>query len=88
VFTSYVDTVEYIRTYLAQKALGDPIVECIVERSAYVFGSLKTDVEPRAEYAACFAPKSMRPDDEEAEDKYALLVTTEGRTRRCRGCDA
>lgn len=76
VFTTYVDTVEYIRAYLAQKALGDPVMERIVGRSAYVLGNQKTDVETRAEFAASFAPKSMRP-DEEAEDKYDLLVTTD-----------
>ncbi|MBV8581444.1 MAG: hypothetical protein JOZ86_12535 [Candidatus Eremiobacteraeota bacterium] len=76
VFTSYVDTVEYIRAYLAQKALGDPVIERVVERSEYVLGNQKTDVETRAEYAAGFAPKSMRP-GEGAEDKYDLLVTTD-----------
>ena len=76
IFTSYVDTVEYIRAFLAQKALGDPILERLVDRSAYVLGNQKTDVETRAEYAAGFAPTSMRP-GEEAEDKYDLLVTTD-----------
>lgn len=77
VFTSYVDTVEYIRAFLAQKALGDPVMERLVDRSAYVLGNEKTDVETRAEYAAGFAPRSMRPGEPEAEDRYDLLVTTD-----------
>jgi len=76
VFTSYVDTVEYIKRYLEQKALGDAVVQKVVDRSAYVLGNQRTDVEVRAEYAVGFAPKSMRP-NEDAEDKYDLLVTTD-----------
>jgi ERCC4-related helicase len=77
VFTSFVDTVEYIRAFLAEKALGDPPLERLVARSAYVLGNQRTDVEARAEYAAGFAPRSMRPGDQDAEDKYDLLVTTD-----------
>ena len=76
VFTSYVDTVEYIKRYLEQKALGDHAIQNLIARSAYVLGNQKTDVETRAEYAVGFAPKSMRP-NEDAEDKYDLLVTTD-----------
>jgi superfamily II DNA/RNA helicase len=76
VFTSYVATVEYIRDYLKQEAGADPGLQPLIDRSAYVLGNEGTDVDARAELAAGFAPKSMRP-DEDAEDKYDLLVTTD-----------
>jgi HKD family nuclease len=77
VFTSFVDTVEYIREHLSEVALVDPVIEGLVARSAYVLGNQQTDVDDRTAFACGFAPRSMLPDDPAAEDKYDLLVTTD-----------
>lgn len=78
VFTSFVDTVRYIKNYLEQTALTDAEIAAFVpNRSAYVLGNVETDVDSRAALAAGFAPRSMVPDDPEAPDKYDLLVTTD-----------
>jgi len=77
VFTSFVDTVEYVRERLSELAVVDPVIAALVARSAYVLGNQQTDVDVRTEYACGFAPRSMLPDDPTAEDKYDLLVTTD-----------
>ena len=77
VFTSFVDTVKYIREHLEVVAQADPVLANMVARAGYVLGNQETDVDERADLACGFTPKSMRPDDPEAPDSYDLLVTTD-----------
>jgi len=77
VFTSYVDTVRYIKDRLEAIAPDEPEIAALVERAAYVLGNQETDVDERGAIALGFAPKSMSVDGSEAEDLYDLLVTTD-----------
>ena len=80
IFTSFVDTVRYIKDYLEEVASENPhdtdFAE-MVTRAAYVLGSQETDVDARAAIACSFAPSSMRPGDLDAENLYDVLVTTD-----------
>jgi superfamily II DNA or RNA helicase len=76
IFTGFVDTVQYIRDYLAELQNSDGAFAGILDRAAFVLGNVKTDVETRTAYACGFAPESMRPENP-PEDEYDLLVTTD-----------
>ena len=77
VFTSFVDTVRYIKEHLEELASRDILIAGMVARAAYVLGAQETDVDTRAALACGFAPHSMRPEEPDAEDLYDLLVTTD-----------
>ena len=77
VFTSFVDTVRYIKDFLEDTASKEPVLVDMIRRSAYVLGNQETDLDMRAALALGFAPKSMRLGDEDVEDRYDSLVTTD-----------
>lgn len=77
VFTSFVDTVRYIKSRLEDVAAADPTLVETLKRGAFVLGNRETDVDTRAALASGFAPRSMRPEDTDAPDIYDLLVTTD-----------
>lgn len=77
VFTSFVDTVEYIKVAIEEAAKEDELLRRLLDRSAFVLGHELADVDERTELACGFAPLSMKPDDATAPNLYDLLVTTD-----------
>ncbi len=76
VFTSFTDTVEYIRETIDREVLSDPRLGFLRGRVAYVDArSLSPD--ERAEVAVGFTPRSMRPDDLSIADRFDVLITTD-----------
>lgn len=75
IFTTFADTLDYIQSHLEGEIERDPDLSYLRERMA--FGTRTLSADERVALAAGFAPHSMRPDDESAEDRFDLLVSTD-----------
>ena len=75
VFTSFTDTVDYLRAYIDNRIARNPRLAYLRERAAFVSTDLSAD--QRVDCAVAFAPRSMRPDAPETPDRYDLLVATD-----------
>lgn len=75
VFTTFSDTLEYVKTFLQEAIETDP--ELAYLRGRVAFGTGDLSAEERVDLAVGFAPRSMRPDDDVAPDRFDLLISTD-----------
>ena len=77
VFSSYADTVEWIRDYLNDAVREDPGLEPYRGRVATATGSGRTSTESRLAAVQGFAPVSMGAPAARDADRFDLLVSTD-----------
>jgi superfamily II DNA/RNA helicase len=75
IFTTFADTLDYIQSHLEREVERN--AELSYLRGRMAFGNRSLSADERVALAAGFAPHSMRPDDESADDHFDLLVSTD-----------
>ncbi|HLH73468.1 MAG TPA: helicase-related protein [Chloroflexota bacterium] len=75
VFTTFADTLDYIKAFLELEVPRHTELAYLKGRMA--FGTRNLSADERVALAVGFAPHSMRPGDDEADDEFDLLVSTD-----------